>query len=37
MPLRIQYGTALTLLLLVLSLTLVASIIRSRVRRRREW
>lgn len=37
MPLRIQYGTALVLLLLVLSLTLVASIIRSRVRRRREW
>jgi phosphate transport system permease protein len=37
MPLRIQYGTALTLLLLVLSLTLVASVIRSRVRRRREW
>ncbi len=37
MPLTIQYGTALTLLLLVLSLTLVASVIRSRVRRRREW
>jgi phosphate transport system permease protein len=37
MPLSIQYGTALTLLLIVLSLTLVASTIRSRVRRRREW
>lgn len=37
MPLRVQYGTALALLLLVLSLTLVASTIRSRVRRRREW
>ena len=37
MPLSIQFGTALTLLLLVLSLTVVASIIRSRVRRRREW
>lgn len=37
MPLGLQYGTALTLLLVVLSLTLVASVIRSRVRRRREW
>ncbi|HWN81826.1 MAG TPA: phosphate ABC transporter, permease protein PstA, partial [Candidatus Udaeobacter sp.] len=37
MPLSIQYGTALTLLLLVLSLTVTASIIRSRFRRRREW
>lgn len=37
MPLAIQYGTALVLLLLVLSLTLVASVIRSRVRARREW
>ena len=32
-----QYATALVLLLLVLSLILVASIIRSVVRRRREW
>ena len=37
MPLSIQYGTALTLLLLVLSLTVAASVIRSRFRRRREW
>lgn len=37
MPLRIQYGTALVLLLLVLSLTLVATVIRSAMRRRREW
>jgi phosphate transport system permease protein len=37
MPLRVQYGTALTLLLLVLSLTVAASVIRSRYRRRREW
>ncbi len=37
MPLRIQYGTALVLLLIVLSLTLVATIIRSSMRRRREW
>ncbi|HEX3052627.1 MAG TPA: phosphate ABC transporter permease PstA [Aggregatilineaceae bacterium] len=37
MPMSIQYGTALVLLLLVLSLTLVASLIRSRMRRRRDW
>lgn len=37
MPLSIQYGTALVLLLLVLSLTLVATIIRTRMRRRRDW
>jgi phosphate transport system permease protein len=37
MPLDIQYGTALVLLLIVLSLTLVATIIRSVMRRRRQW
>jgi phosphate transport system permease protein len=37
MPLSIQYGTALVLLLIVLSLTLIATVIRSSVRRRREW
>lgn len=37
MPLSIQYGTALTLLLLVLSLTLIATIIRTTIRRRRQW
>lgn len=37
MPLSIQYGTALVLLLIVLSLTLVATVIRSVMRRRREW
>jgi phosphate transport system permease protein len=37
MPLNIQYGTALILLLLVLSLTLVATGIRTVMRRRREW
>ncbi len=37
MPLSIQYGTALVLLLIVLSLTLVATIIRTSVRRRRRW
>lgn len=37
MPLSIQYGTALVLLLIVLSLTLVATLFRTRMRRRREW
>ncbi len=37
MPLKIQYGTALVLLILVLSMSLVASIIRSYFRRRRQW
>ncbi|MEW5957708.1 MAG: phosphate ABC transporter permease PstA [Chloroflexota bacterium] len=37
MPLSIQYGAALVLLLLVLSLTLVATIFRTNMRRRREW
>jgi phosphate transport system permease protein len=37
MPLSIQYATALVLLLFVLSLTLVASILRTIMRRRREW
>jgi len=37
MPLKIQYGTALVLLLIVLSLTLVATIFRTSMRRRREW
>lgn len=37
MPLSIQYGTALVLLMIVLSLTLVATIFRTSMRRRREW
>lgn len=37
MPLQIQYGTALVLLILVLSLNIIASIIRSYFRRRRQW
>ncbi len=37
MPLQIQFGTALVLLLFVLSLTLIASIVRSVMRQRREW
>lgn len=37
MPLSLQYGTALALMLLVLSLTLVATVIRTTIRRRRQW
>jgi phosphate transport system permease protein len=37
MPLSIQYGTALVLLLLVLSLTLAATVARTWMRRRRDW
>jgi phosphate transport system permease protein len=37
MPLSLQYGTALVLLIVVLSLTLVATIVRMNMRRRREW
>jgi phosphate transport system permease protein len=37
MPLELQYGTALVLLMMVLGLTLSASVLRSWARRRREW
>lgn len=37
MPLDIQYGTALVLLGLVLSMNLVATLIRNRFRRSRQW
>ena len=37
MPPEIQYGTALVLLALVLSMNVVATIIRSYFRRRRQW
>jgi len=37
MPLSVQYGTALVLLGLVLSLNVVASLIRSYFRRKRQW
>ncbi|MBE2237507.1 MAG: phosphate ABC transporter permease PstA [Caldilineaceae bacterium] len=37
MPLQIQYGAALVLLLIVLSFTLVATLVRTQMRRRREW
>jgi phosphate transport system permease protein len=37
MPLSIQYGTALVLLLITLTLTLLATGVRTTVRRRRDW
>ena len=37
MPLSTQYGTALVLLALVLSMNIVATVIRSYFRRRRQW
>ncbi len=37
MPPKIQYGTALVLLALVLSMNVVATLIRSYFRRRRQW
>lgn len=37
MPVQIQYGTALVLLGFVLSMNLIATIIRSRARARRQW
>jgi phosphate transport system permease protein len=37
MPIRIQYGTALVLLAFVLSMNLIATLIRSRYRKRRQW
>ena len=37
MPVKIQYGTALVLLIFVLSMNLVAATIRSRARARRQW
>jgi phosphate transport system permease protein len=37
MPIRIQYGTALVLLALVLSMNVLATMIRRHYRRRRQW
>jgi phosphate transport system permease protein len=37
MPLQLQFGTALVLLVFVLSMTLIATIIRSYYRRKRMW
>jgi phosphate transport system permease protein len=37
MPIKIQYGTALVLLVFVLSMNVLATVIRSRARARRQW
>jgi phosphate transport system permease protein len=37
MPLRIQYGTVLVLLVFVLGMNIIATVIRSRARARRQW
>ncbi len=37
MPVKIQYGTALVLLVFVVGMNLIASVIRSRARSRRQW
>jgi phosphate transport system permease protein len=37
MPIRIQYGTALVLLIFVLAMNLIATLIRSYYRNRRQW
>ena len=37
MPVRIQYGTALVLLVFVLTMNLIATVIRSRARAKRQW
>ena len=37
MPIQIQYGTALVLLVFVLSMNLIATLIRSRARAQRQW
>ncbi|MBK8421117.1 MAG: phosphate ABC transporter permease PstA [Anaerolineales bacterium] len=37
MPIQIQYGTALVLLVFVLSMNVIATVIRSRARARRQW
>jgi phosphate transport system permease protein len=37
MPIRLQYGTALVLLAFVLSMNIIATLIRSRARARRLW
>ena len=37
MPLQIEYGTVLVLLAFVLGMNLIATVIRSRARARRQW
>jgi phosphate transport system permease protein len=37
MPIELQYGTAAVLLVFVLGMNLLATVIRSRARARRQW
>jgi phosphate transport system permease protein len=37
MPVQIQYGTALVLIIFVLGMNLIATVIRSRARAKRQW
>jgi phosphate transport system permease protein len=37
MPIQVQYGTALVLIAFVLTMNLIATVIRSRARARRQW
>lgn len=37
MPIKIQYGTALVLIFFVLTMNIIAAVIRSRARARRQW
>ena len=37
MPIQIQYGTALVLIFFVLTMNIMATVIRSRARARRQW
>jgi phosphate transport system permease protein len=37
MPIKIQFGTALVLLVFALSMNLIATIIRYRARAKRQW
>jgi phosphate transport system permease protein len=37
MPVQIQYGTALVLLIFVLSMNMLAAVMRNRFRAKRQW
>ena len=37
MPIKIQYGTVLVLMMFVLIMNLIVTLIRSRARARRQW
>jgi phosphate transport system permease protein len=37
MPIQIQYGTVLVLLIFVLGMNLIATLIRANARKKRQW